>query len=80
MGFMVEAAHHEVVPAQHEIDFRCADTRSTADRIVTFKAVVRSVAQRHGLHATFMPKPSRGINGSRMHLHQSLYRKGERLL
>ena len=77
MGFAVEAAHHEVAPAQHEIDFRYADALSTADRIVTFKTVVRSVAQSHRLHATFMPKPVRGVNGSGMHLHQSLYRGGE---
>ncbi|MBE3589418.1 MAG: type I glutamate--ammonia ligase [Firmicutes bacterium] len=74
MGFEVEAAHHEVAPGQHEIDFKYADAVRTADNIATFRFVVRTVAEQHGLHATFMPKPVRGINGSGMHLHQSLFR------
>ena len=57
MGFEIEASHHEVAPGQHEIDFKYADALTTADNVMTFKLVVKSVAQRHGLHATFMPKP-----------------------
>jgi glutamine synthetase len=75
MGFEVEAAHHEVAPGQHEIDFRYADAVRTADNIVTFKFVVKKVAKDHGLHATFMPKPIFGENGSGMHTHQSLFDK-----
>ncbi len=74
MGFEVEAAHHEVAPGQHEIDFKYADAITTADNISTFKFVVKKVANDHGLHATFMPKPVFGINGSGMHTHQSLFR------
>ncbi len=77
MGFEVEAAHHEVAPSQHEIDFRYADVLRTADNIVTFRFVVKTVAMRHGLHATFMPKPVAGINGSGMHTHISLWRGSE---
>jgi glutamine synthetase len=77
MGFEVEAAHHEVAPGQHEIDFRYADALTTADHLATFKFVVRNIAVRHGLHATFMPKPIYGQNGSGMHTHQSLFRNGE---
>jgi glutamine synthetase len=77
MGFEVEAAHHEVAPGQHEIDFRYADALTTADHLATFKFVVRNIAVRHGLHATFMPKPIFGRNGSGMHTHQSLFRDGE---
>jgi glutamine synthetase len=73
MGFEVEAAHHEVAPGQHEIDFRYADAVTTADNIVTFRFIVKKVAQSHGLHATFMPKPIFGVNGSGMHTHQSLF-------
>ncbi len=76
MGFHVEAAHHEVAPGQHEIDFRYDDVLATADNITTFRFVVKNVALRNGLHATFMPKPIFGINGSGMHTHQSLYREG----
>ena len=72
MGYEVEAAHHEVAPGQHEIDFRYADAVTTADNIVTFRFVVKKVALEHGLHATFMPKPLAGVNGSGMHTHQSL--------
>ncbi len=75
MDFEVEAAHHEVAPGQHEVDFRYADALRTADNIATFKFVVRNVALQHGLHATFMPKPIFGINGSGMHTHQSLFRE-----
>jgi len=73
MGFEVEAAHHEVAPAQHEIDFKYAEALTTADNIATFRFIVRQVALTHGLHATFMPKPIFGINGSGMHTHQSLF-------
>jgi len=73
MGYEVEASHHEVAPGQHEIDFRYDNSVNIADKIMTFKLVVRSIAQRHGLHATFMPKPIEGINGSGMHTHQSLF-------
>ena len=74
LGFEIEASHHEVAPAQHEIDFRYAEALATADNVVTFKLVVRTIAQQHRLHATFMPKPVHGINGSGMHTHQSLFR------
>jgi glutamine synthetase len=75
MGFHVEAAHHEVAPGQHEIDFRHDDALITADNVSTFRFVVKNVATRHGLHATFMPKPVFGINGSGMHTHQALFTK-----
>lgn len=74
MGFEVEAAHHEVAPSQHEIDFKYADAITTADNIATFRFVVRTIALKHGLHATFMPKPIYGVNGSGMHLHLSLFK------
>ncbi|MFZ7133640.1 MAG: type I glutamate--ammonia ligase [Eubacteriales bacterium] len=74
MGFEIEASHHEVAPGQHEIDFKYADALKAADNIMTFKMVVRVIAQRHGLHATFMPKPIYGINGSGMHTNQSLFK------
>ncbi|MEO0814725.1 MAG: type I glutamate--ammonia ligase, partial [Myxococcota bacterium] len=76
MGFEVEAAHHEVAPGQHEIDFKYADGLTTADNILVFKHVVKTVALRYNLHATFMPKPIYGENGSGMHVHQSLSKKG----
>jgi glutamine synthetase len=75
MGFHVDAAHHEVAPGQHEIDFRHDDALITADNVSTFRFVVKNVATRHGLHATFMPKPVFGINGSGMHTHQALFTK-----
>jgi glutamine synthetase len=74
MGIEVEAAHHEVAIGQHEIDFRYGDALQTADNVVTLRVAVRAVAQMNGLHATFMPKPIAGINGSGMHVHQSLTR------
>jgi glutamine synthetase len=74
MGITVEQAHHEVAVGQHEIDFRSADALLTADNAITFKYTLKAIAQRHGLHATFMPKPLEGVNGSSMHTHQSLYR------
>ncbi|HEY0674164.1 MAG TPA: type I glutamate--ammonia ligase [Longimicrobiales bacterium] len=77
MGFEVEAAHHEVAQGQHEIDFRYNDALSTADDLSTFKFVVRNIALQHNLHATFMPKPIFGQNGSGMHTHQSLFQGDE---
>jgi len=76
MGFEIEASHHEVAPGQHEIDFKYNDALITADAILTFKLVVKTIAQRHGLHATFMPKPIFGINGSGMHANTSLLKNG----
>ena len=73
MGFLVEAAHHEVAPGQHEVDFRYDDVLRTADNVSTFRFVVKNVAHRNGLHATFMPKPIYGVNGSGMHTHQALF-------
>lgn len=77
MGFEVEASHHEVAPAQHEIDFRYDDAIRTADNIMTFKLAVKTIAKRHGLFATFMPKPKFGINGSGMHTNMSLSKSGK---
>lgn len=77
MGFEIETSHHEVAPGQHEIDFKYADAITTADRVITFRTVVRTVAQKHGLHATFMPKPVYGIAGSGMHFNISLFRDGK---
>ncbi|MBM7622867.1 type I glutamate--ammonia ligase [Sporohalobacter salinus] len=77
MGFEVEASHHEVAPGQHEIDFKYTDALRTADNIVTFKFVTKAIAKKHGLHATFMPKPIFGENGSGMHMNQSLFKDGE---
>ncbi len=74
MDFEIEAAHHEVAPGQHEIDFKYAEALETADRVTTFRMVVKKVALDYGLHATFMPKPLAGVNGSGMHTHQSLLR------
>src|SRR3989338_183378 len=79
MGFEVEAAHHEVAHGQHEIDFKYADPITTADNVSTFRFVVRKVASDYGLHATFMPKPVAGINGSGMHVHQSLFKAGKNM-
>jgi glutamine synthetase len=76
MGFEVEAAHHEVAPGQHEIDFRYADALRTADNVVTFRFVVKTIAAQHNLHATFMPKPLYGVCGSGMHINLSLFQNG----
>ncbi|KUO96810.1 type I glutamate--ammonia ligase [Ferroacidibacillus organovorans] len=73
LGFEIEASHHEVAPGQHEIDFRYTSALQAADQIMTFKLVVKTVARQFGLHATFMPKPLYGVNGSGMHCHQSLF-------
>ncbi|HOV25523.1 MAG TPA: type I glutamate--ammonia ligase [Pseudobacteroides sp.] len=77
MGFEIEASHHEVAPGQHEIDFKYGEALKTADNIMTFKLVVKMVAQRNGLHATFIPKPIFGINGSGMHTNMSLFKNGK---
>lgn len=76
MGVEVEGAHHEVANGQHEVDLRHADALTTADNVATFRFVVRHVARRFDLHASFMPKPVYGQNGSGMHTHQSLFRGG----
>ncbi|MDR0822667.1 MAG: type I glutamate--ammonia ligase [Endomicrobium sp.] len=73
MSFEIEASHHEVARGQHEIDFKYANALTAADNINTFKMVVKTIAQKHGLHATFMPKPIFGINGSGMHTNMSLF-------
>ena len=75
MGFEIEASHHEVAPAQHEIDFKYDEVLKTADNIQTFKMTVKTIAKRHGLYATFMPKPKFGISGSGMHINMSLATK-----
>ena len=77
MGFEIEASHHEVARGQHEIDFKYDQALVTADNVITFKEVVKTTAQRHGLHATFMPKPIYGIAGSGMHINMSLFHDGE---
>jgi glutamine synthetase len=76
MGFEIEASHHEVAPGQHEIDFKYADALTACDQIQTFKLVVKTIARKHGLHATFMPKPLYGVNGSGMHMNLSLFTNG----
>ena len=79
MGFEIEASHHEVARGQHEIDFKYDQALVTADNVITFKEVVKTTAQRHGLHATFMPKPVFGINGSGMHTNMSLFKDGKNI-
>ncbi|MFI8686138.1 type I glutamate--ammonia ligase [Rossellomorea sp. NPDC077527] len=76
MGFEIEASHHEVAPGQHEIDFKYANALKACDDIQTFKLVVKTIARKHGLHATFMPKPLFGVNGSGMHCNMSLFKNG----
>lgn len=77
MGFEIEASHHEVANGQHEIDFKYDEALKTADNVMTFKLAVKTIAQRHKLHATFMPKPIYGINGSGMHINISLSKDGK---
>ncbi|OGX33471.1 MAG: glutamine synthetase [Omnitrophica WOR_2 bacterium RIFCSPLOWO2_12_FULL_51_24] len=77
MGIGVEYSHHEVAPSQHEIDLRYTDALTMADAAMTYRVVVKEVAQRYGFYATFMPKPVYGVNGSGMHVHQSLF-KGDK--
>lgn len=73
MGIGVEYSHHEVAPSQHEIDMRYTDALTMADSVMTYRLVVKEVALKHGVYATFMPKPVFGVNGSGMHVHQSLF-------
>ncbi|MCQ2559629.1 MAG: type I glutamate--ammonia ligase, partial [Clostridia bacterium] len=77
MGYEIEASHHEVAPGQHEIDFKYSDALDVADKVVTFKFVIRTIAQQHKMHASFMPKPIFGVNGNGMHLNQSLMKNGQ---
>jgi glutamine synthetase len=79
MGLAIEASHHEVAPAQHEIDIKYDDALTAADNIMTFKLVARTIAKRHGLHATFMPKPKYGVDGSGMHVNMSLKKDGRNI-
>lgn len=79
MGYEIEASHHEVAPAQHEIDFRYDEALKTADNIMTFKLAVKTIAKRHGLFASFMPKPRYGVNGSGMHVNMSLSKEGRNI-
>jgi len=74
MGIRVEYSHHEVAPSQHEIDLRYTDALTMADNAMTYRLVVKEIALRHGVYATFMPKPIFGQNGSGMHTHQSLFK------
>jgi glutamine synthetase len=77
VGIKVEYSHHEVGPSQHEIDMRFADALQMADNVMTYRTIVKEIAQKHGYYATFMPKPLFGENGSGMHTHQSLFRGEE---
>ena len=79
MGYEIEASHHEVAPAQHEIDFKYDEALVTADHIMTFKLAVKTIAKRHGLFASFMPKPRDGVNGSGMHVNMSLSKDGKNI-
>lgn len=79
MGYEIEASHHEVAPAQHEIDFRYDEALKAADNIMTFKLAVKTIAKRHGLFACFMPKPKYGVNGSGMHVNMSLSKDGKNI-
>ncbi len=77
LGFEIEASHHEAAPGQHEIDWKYADAIEACDNIQTFKLIVKTVARKHGLHATFMPKPIENISGSGMHFNMSLFKDGQ---
>ena len=79
MGFEIEASHHEVASAQHEIDFAHNGALQTADDIMTLKLVIKSIAKRHGLHASFMPKPKSGVSGSGMHINMSMQKNGHNI-
>lgn len=76
MGIKVEYSHHEVAPSQHEIDLRYKEALSMADTMITYRIVVKEIAQQYGYYATFMPKPIFGVNGTGMHVHQSLFKDG----
>lgn len=79
MGYDVESSHHEIAPGQQEIDFTMSDVQETADKLMTFKVAVRTISKRHGLHATFMPKPKEEVNGSGMHINMVLYKDGKNI-
>lgn len=79
MGYEIEASHHESAPGQHEIDFKYVPAMQAADDVVTFKLTVKTIAKRHGMYATFMPKPKSDLNGSGMHINMSLSKDGENL-
>lgn len=79
MGFEVESSYHEMAPAQHEIDFKADEALATADNIMTYKLTVRTIARRHGMYATFMPKPKQGVNGSGMHMDMCLMKDGKNI-
>ena len=79
MGFEIETSHHEVAPAQHEIDFRYGEGLAAADNIMTFKLAVKTIAKRFGLFASFMPKPKHGVNGSGMHINMSVSKDGNNI-
>lgn len=79
MGFEIESSHHEDAPAQHEVDFKQAEGVKVADQIVTFRSTVRTIAQRHGLHATFMPKPRTDLPGSALSLNISGFQDGKNI-
>lgn len=79
MGYDIESSSHKIAPGQHEIEFIMEDVLNTADKIMTAKTAIRTVAKRHGLHATFMPKPKEGINGSGMHINLSLFKDGKNI-
>lgn len=80
MGYEITSSHHEIAPAQHEIDFPFETAMETADKVMTFKMAVRTIAKRYGLHATFMPKPRVEMNGSGMHLNMRLIKEGKNVL
>jgi len=79
MGFVIESSHHEKAPAQHEVDFMHDEALASADNIMTFILAVKMVAKRHGLHATFMPKPKFGVDGSGMHINMTLFKDGKNI-
>ena len=79
MGYDVESSHHEIAPAQHEIDFAPSGVMDNADKLMTFRVAVRTISRRHGLHATFMPKPKEDVNGSGMHINMAIYKDGQNI-
>ena len=79
LGYEIEASHHETSAGQHEIDFKYAEALNAADNIMTFKMTVKTIAQQNGLHATFMPKPVYGVNGSGMHTNMSIFKDGRNI-
>lgn len=77
MGYEIDSSRHEIAPAQHEIDFCYESMLATADKLMTFKMAVRTIAKRHGLHATFMPQPTAHVDGSGMHVNMRLFKNGK---